>query len=151
MSASLAAGWARSSCQSVSVVPRIQWLPQGMMNSRLFSVWVIRPVLESIRSRGMTTCTPLEARTRNAPGATEPSGDRSPSMSWISSIQTPAALMVCLARISNWCPDSRSRTRTPLTRSPSRRKPTTRVLTATIAPYAAAVRAIIMVCRASST
>ena len=45
MSAALAAGWARSSSQSVSVVPMIQWLPHGMMNSRLFSVRVIRPVI----------------------------------------------------------------------------------------------------------
>ena len=54
MSAWLAAGWARSSFQSVSVVPMTQWLPHGMMNSRLFSVRVMMPVRELIRLRGTT-------------------------------------------------------------------------------------------------
>ena len=44
MSAWLAAGWARSRFQSVSVVPMSQWLCHGMTNSRLFSVRVIKPV-----------------------------------------------------------------------------------------------------------
>ncbi len=126
MSASLAAGWARSRFQSVSVVPTIQWLCQGTMNSRLLAVRVISPVLALIRLRGTSRCTPLDARTRNWP--------RPPIMVWIWSIQTPAALMVCRARISNSRPVSRSRTRTPATRSSSRRKPTTRVLAATAAP-----------------
>ena len=126
MSAWLAAGWARSSRQSVSVVPMIQWLVHGMMNSRLFSVWVISPVRELIRFRGTTRWIPLDARTSNWP--------RPPSSCCSSSIHTPAALIVCLARISNSAPDSRSRTCTPATRSASRRKPTTRVLVATAAP-----------------
>ena len=143
MSVWLAAGWARSSVQSVSVVPMIQWLPHGMMNSRLFSVRVMMPVAELIRSRGTTRCTPLDARTWNCP--------RPPTMVWISSVHTPAALMTSLARTSNSCPVSRSLTRAPTTRSSSRRKPTTRALLAHSAPYCAAVRAIIIVCRASST
>ena len=97
-----------------------------MMNSRLFSVRVIRPVRELIRFRGTTRWMPLDARTRNWP--------RPPIISCSSSIQTPAALMTCVARTSNSLPDSRSRTRTPATRSASRRKPTTRVLVATAAP-----------------
>ena len=66
MSAALAAGCARSSCQSVSVVPMIQcWLPQGMTKSRLFSVRVITPAAELIRLRGTTRWMPLDARMRN--------------------------------------------------------------------------------------
>ena len=122
MSAWLAAGWARSSCQSVSVVPMIQWLPQGTMNSRLFSVRVMSPVLALIRLRGTTRWTPLDARTWNSP--------RPPISRWISSLHTPAALITWRARISN----SRSRTVTPEMWSASRRKPVTRVLMATLAP-----------------
>src|SRR5919199_2319208 len=69
MSARDAAGWALSSVQSVSVVPTIQWLPQGMTNSTDFSVRRISPVSPLIRSRGTTTCTPLLARTWNRPRA----------------------------------------------------------------------------------
>ena len=104
----------------------IQWLPQGMMNSRLFSVRVIKPVRELIRFRGTNRCTPLDARTWNWP--------RPPSISCISSIQTPAALIVWWARMSNSLPVSRSRTRTPATRSTSRRKPIDPALLATAAP-----------------
>ena len=103
-----------------------QWLCQGMMNSRLFSVRVIRPARALMRFRGTTRWMPFEARTRNCP--------RPPSISWISSIHTPVALIVWRARISNSRPDSRSRTRAPVTRSSSRTKPTTRVLLATAAP-----------------
>ena len=48
----------------VSVVPMTQKSSlhgHGMMNSRLFSVSVISPVSELIRSRGTTMCTPLDA------------------------------------------------------------------------------------------
>ena len=65
MSALLAAGWARSRFQSVSVVPMIQCWCHGMTNSRLVSVRVISPQPASMRSRGTTRCTPLDARTRN--------------------------------------------------------------------------------------
>ncbi len=61
MSARLAAGWARSRSQSVSVVPTIQCVPHGMTNSTDFSVRRIRPVSELMRSRGTTMCTPLDA------------------------------------------------------------------------------------------
>ena len=44
MSARLAAGWALSRSQSVSVVPMIQCRPHGMTNSTLFSVRRISPV-----------------------------------------------------------------------------------------------------------
>ena len=46
MSLALAAGWALSSCQSVSVVPMIQWRPHGMTNRTLFSVRRIRPAVD---------------------------------------------------------------------------------------------------------
>ena len=143
MSLRLAAGWARSRAQSVSVVPMIQCVSHGMMNSTLFSVRLMMPVVAWIRSRGTRMCTPLDARTLNCP--------RPPTISWISSVHTPAALIVCLALTSWVCPDSRSRTSAPTTRSPSRRKPVTLALVAHRAPYSAAVLAIIIVCRASST
>ena len=146
MSALLAAGWARSRSHGVSVVPMTQKSSlhgHGMMKSRLFSVSVIRPVSESIRSRGTTMCTPFDARTRNCP--------LPPIISWISSVQTPAALIVAVARIRISLPDSRSRATAPTTVSPSRRNEVTRVLEATAAPYSAAVRAIAIVCRASSS
>ena len=63
MSARLAAGWARSRFQSVSVVPMIQWLPHGMTNSTLFSVRLMSPTVALIRSRGTTRWMPLDART----------------------------------------------------------------------------------------
>ena len=75
---------------------------------------------------------PLEARTWNCP--------RSPTIAWVSSVHTPVALTICLARISYSPPASTSCTRAPTTRSPSRRNPVTRARLATFAPYAAAVR-----------
>ena len=126
MSVLLAAGCARSRSQSVSVVPMIQWLPHGITNSRLFSVRVMMPVAELIRLRGTTRCTPLEARTWNCP--------RPPTISWISSVHTPAALMTCLARICDARPVSRSVTSAPTTRSPSLRNPVARVLLTHSAP-----------------
>ena len=93
MSARLAAGWALSSFQSVSVVPMIQCRPHGMTNSTLFSVRRMSPCAEWIRSRGTTRCTPLDARTWNWP--------RPPTIAWVSSVQTPVALITCRARTSN--------------------------------------------------
>ena len=143
MSALVAAGWALSRFQSVSVVPMIQCRPHGITNSTDFSVRRISPVLDWIRSRGTTRWMPLDARTWNWP--------RSPTIAWVSSVHTPVALTTCLARTSNSRAVSRSCTRTPVTRSPSRRNPVTRTRDATCAPYDAAVRASSIVCRASST
>ncbi len=143
MSCELAAGWALSSRQSVSVVPMIQCRPHGMTNSTDFSVRRMMPVELCTRSRGTTRWMPLLARTWNCP--------RSPTIAWVSSVQTPVALSTCLARTSKTWPLSRSRTCTPVTRSPCRRNPTTRARLATRAPYAAAVRTSVSVCRASST
>ena len=117
MSARLAAGWALSSDQSVSVVPMIQCRPHGMTNSTLTGVRRMIPVAEWIRSRGTTRCTPLDARTLMEP--------RPPAISWISSVHTPVAFTTCCARISTPFPVSRSVARTPVTRSPSRRNPVT--------------------------
>ena len=64
MSRAEAAGWARSSCQSVSVVPMIQCPPHGMTNSTELAVRRISPASPVIAERGTTRCTPLEARTR---------------------------------------------------------------------------------------
>ena len=52
MSAPEAAGWARSSSHSVSVVPTSQWVPQGMMKSTLLGVRSTMPVSLSMRSWG---------------------------------------------------------------------------------------------------
>ena len=68
------------------------------------------------------------------------SAPRPPTISWISSVQTPAALTTTRARTSKSRPCSRSRARTPTTRSPSRRKPVTFTRVATCAPWPAAVR-----------
>ena len=143
MSARDAAGCALSRFQSVSVVPMIQCRPHGITNSTDVSVRAMKPASERIRSRGTTRWMPLLACTCRAP--------RPPTISWISSVQTPAALTTTLARTSSSRPVSRSTARTPTTRSPSRRNPTTRVRVATWAPWEAAVRATVSTSRASST
>ena len=143
MSARDAAGWLRSRSQGVSVVPMIQWRPHGITNSTDFSVRRMIPVEEWMRSRGTTRWMPLEARTWMLP--------RPPTSSWISSVHTPVAFTTCRARTSYSSPLSRSRTRTPVTRSPSRRKPIIWVREAMCAPYAAAVRSSVTTYRASST
>lgn len=126
MSALEAAGWALSRLQSVSVVPTIQWRPQGMTKRTDFSVRRIRPVEEWMRSFGTTRWMPLEARTWNCP--------RSAISAWVSSVHTPVALTTCLARTSYRPPVSTSSTRAPTTRSPSRRNPDTRARLAACAP-----------------
>ncbi len=83
MSALVAAGCARSRFQSVSVVPMIQCVPHGMTNSTDFSVRRMIATSLTIRSRGTTMCTPLDARTRNRP--------RCLDSAWISSVHTPVA------------------------------------------------------------
>ena len=121
-----AAGWALSRCQSVSVVPMIQCRPQGMTNSTDFSVRRIRPTVDWKRSRGTTRWMPLEARTLSWP--------RSVTMAWVSSVQTPVALMTCLARMLKLEPSSWLTTLAPTTRSPSRRKSTTAIWFTACAP-----------------
>ena len=142
MSAAVAAGWALSSDQSVSVVPTIQCRPHGMMNSTDFSVRRIMPVVDWIRSRGTTRCTPLDARTWNCP--------RSAISPCVSSVHTPVALTTWRARTSIVRPVARSRASTPVTRSPWRRNPVTRTRLAASAPYAVAERTSSIVWRASS-
>ncbi len=117
MSVELAAGCALSSSQSVSVVPMIQWRPHGITNSTLVAVRRISPVSSWMRSRGTTMWTPFDARTRNLP--------RSPTRACRSSVHTPVALTTWWLWTSISRPELRSRTRTPVTCSPSRRKPTT--------------------------
>ena len=143
MSALLAAGWALSRSHGVSVVPMIQCRPHGITNSTDVSVRAMKPASERIRSRGTTRWMPLLACTCSAP--------RPPTICWISSVQTPAALTTTRARTSKSRPCSRSRARTPTTRSPSLRKPVTLTRVATCAPWLAAVRAIVITSRASST
>ena len=97
----VAAGWALSRFQSVSVVPMIQCRPHGMTNStRLLGAQDQPGAWSGCRSRGTTRWMPLEARTWNCP--------RSPAIAWVSSVHTPVALMTCLARTSNSRPVSRS-------------------------------------------
>lgn len=143
MSAREAAGWALSRFQRVSVVPMIQCLPHGMTNSTDFSVRMMSPLSEWMRSRGTTRWMPLDARTWICP--------RPPTSCWMSSVHTPVALTTWRARTSNSAPFSRSHTRTPVTRSPSRRKPIACTREATCAPYVAAVRSVVITKRASST
>ncbi len=76
---------------------------------------------------------------------------RSATIACVSSVHTPVALITCRACTSIVRSCSRSRTVAPVTRSPSRRKPITRARVATSAPKWAAVRAMFIVCRASST
>ena len=76
MSALVAAGCARSRFQSVSVVPMIQWLPHGMTNITDFSVRRMIATSLTIRSRGTTMCTPLDARTWNRPRCRTAPGSR---------------------------------------------------------------------------
>ena len=143
MSVRDAAGCALSRSHLVSVVPMIQCRPHGITNSTDTSVRMMMPLSERIRSRGTTRWMPLLAWTLSAP--------RPPTSCWISSVQTPAALTTTLARTSSSRPVSRSRARAPVTRSPSRRKPTTFTRDAQCAPWEAAVRAIVVTSRASST
>ena len=91
MSALLAAGCALSRFHGVSVVPMIQCRPQGMTKSTDFSVLVMKPASDRIRSRGTTRWMPLLACTLSEP--------RPPTRSWMSSVQTPAALTTTRARI----------------------------------------------------
>ena len=126
MSADVAAGWALSRSQCVSVVPMIQCRPQGMTKRTDFSVRRMMPEREWIRSRGTTRWMPLEARTWNWP--------RSPTIDWVSSVQTPVALTICRAWTSNSRPVILSSARIPVTRSPWRRNPTAATRDATCAP-----------------
>src|ERR1041384_8338095 len=96
MSRAEAAGWARSSCQSVSVVPMFQWPPPGMTKITLVAVRRIRPASPVIAERGTTRWTPLEARTRR-PGRTP----TSLSICDMSSLHTPVAATTVRARTSN--------------------------------------------------
>ena len=96
MSVRLAAGCALSRSHGVSVVPMIQCRPHGMTNSTDFSVRTMKPASERIRSRGTTRWMPLDACTCSEP--------RPPTISWISSVQTPAALTTTRARISRSVP-----------------------------------------------
>ena len=143
MSVELAAGWVLSRFQPVSVVPTIQWRPQGITNSTDVSVRTISPVSSWIRSRGTTRWMPLDARTWNLP--------RSPARCCTSSVHTPVALTTSRACTASSSPVCSSRTHTPVTRSPSRRKPIAVAFDASAAPNLAAVRATITVWRASST
>ena len=121
-----------------------QYSGQGMMNRTDFSVRRKTPVSASMASLGTTMWMPLEARTFRPPASV--------ARSWTSSVHTPAALMVRLARISWSVPVARSVTRAPWTwpRS-SVRKPVTFVRLAASAPRPTAVRTRSMTRRASST
>ena len=133
---------ARSSSQSVSVVPIIQFGPHGMMNSTLFSVRLMIPSRGWIRSRGSTMCTPLDARTLNWPAAAD----------HVLDLVGPHAGGV--DRLPGWTRSPRrSRGRGPRADDPVAlpQEAVTRALVAHSAPYSAAVRASIIVCRASST
>ena len=97
-----------------------------MTNSTDFSVRRMIATSLTMRSRGTTTCTPFDARTRNRP--------RWRDSAWISSVHTPVALMTTCPRTSVTAPSSESRMRTPMTRSPSRSSDTTWVEDRTTAP-----------------
>jgi hypothetical protein len=59
---------------------------------------------------------------------------RSPTIAWVSSVQTPVALTTCFARISKCSSFSMSCAFTPTTRSPTLTNPTTFTRLATWAP-----------------
>ncbi len=141
----MAAGSARSPVKSVSVVPTIQRSPHGMKNSTLLSVRRIIPVSACTAERGTTMCTPLDIRTRYPA--------RTPASSCTRSVHTPAQTTTASADTSSERPVSSSRTRAPVTRTPSgpRTRETALTRVATTAPCAAAVRATVSVYRASST
>jgi hypothetical protein len=126
----------------VSVVPTIHRLPHGITNSTDFSVRRMSPVSELMRSLGTTRWTPFEARTWKRP--------RSPESFCTSSVHTPVQLTTTSARTSHCSPVSVSRSTAPPTRSPSRSRATTSVELRTTAPWCAAVRTSVRVCRASS-
>ncbi len=126
MSAAVAAGCALSRFQSVSVVPTSQCRPHGITKSTLFSVRRIMPIFDWKRSRGITRCTPFEARTLNCP--------RVPTMACVSSVQTPVAFTTCFALMSNFSPVWMSCACTPTTRSPTLMKPSTRTRLTAWAP-----------------
>ena len=90
-----------------------------------------------------TRWTPLLGSSRTRPGPPSASCLTRPA-------QTPAALTVTRARISNRCPVISSTTTAPATRA-SPRSPSTRAWLASSAPKACAARATSMVSRASST
>ena len=143
MSAALAAGWARSSDQSVSVVPTIQCRPHGMTNSTDFSVRRISPASDRIRSRGTTRWMPLLARTWNCPRSPASAlGVVGPHAGGVDDlpgpdVERPPRLQVVHLRADD-----------PLALAQQADHPRAE---ATCAPYAAAVRAMNIVCRASST
>ena len=93
MSVRLAAGCALSRSHGVSVVPMIQCRPHGITKRTDVSVRTMNPASERIRSRGTTRWMPLDACTCSAP--------RPPTISWISSVHTPAALTTTRARTSS--------------------------------------------------
>ena len=139
-----AAGCARSSVQSVSVVPMIQCPPHGRTNRTEDGVRRISPASPVIADRGTTRCTPLDARTRS-PGLV------APTIAEISLLHTPVAATTVRAATVSSAPLSSSRTTAPVTSRASRSSPTTRALGTIAAPSEAAVRAIVATYRASST
>ncbi len=104
----------------------IQCVPHGMTNSTDFAVRRMIATSLTMRSRGTTMCTPLDARTANLP--------RCLDSAWISSVHTPVALTTTWPCTSVTAPFSVSRTVTPMTRSPSRNSDTTWVEARTTAP-----------------
>ena len=140
----VAAVCAGSSFQGVSVVPIIQWfLPHGITNRTLFSVWRMSPVSDSKRSRGTRKWMPLEARDLGLGWLADQVAEHRSSTRRARRPRSACGL-------ENASPVSRSCTRTARTRSPSRSSPVIRVLVASAAPYCAAVRATATVWRASS-
>ena len=118
--------------------------PHGITNSTEVSVRAMKPASDRIRSRGTTRWMPLLAWTLRAP--------RPPIISWISSVQTPAALTTTLARTSKSRPGLEvdgAYADHPLALAQETDHACVRV--ATWAPWLAAVRATASTSRASST
>ena len=142
MSLLLAAGCARSSCQSVSVVPTIQCVPDGITKRTLSEVRRIKPVSRFIRSRGITRWIPLEALTLELSWPTKFS---------MSSLHTPVALTTVPHETFSSRPVSRHLIKAPQTRPSELMSPVTLVEVRIDAPNCAAVRATEITYRASST
>ena len=101
------------------------------------------PVSDLIALPGTTICAPFDMRTAY-PGLT-------PNFAYRGSVQTPAAMIVDLALTLISSPVSLSVTTAPTTFLPFMVKSLHVVRVVMTAPYFAAVRAIDIVCRASST
>ena len=127
----------------MSVVPMIQCRPHGITNSTDFSVLVMKPDVAADPVAGYDEVDALAGLdVERAPAAEHVLDLVGPHSAGVDDDLGPHLDLAVVLQVT---------TRAPTTRSPSRRKPITLVREATWAPYAAAVRAMFITSRASST